>query len=134
MGIWKAWLGDAKGNEWPLGWNSPIRGPVHPKFVPIAEPSGLGWLDGFDELLCRCGLFSNGAPDFDERGVLLHPLHGRIANRPAHRLSVETDFGRRRNSRCRRRGRMPVSLSKAAADIDRATASRRSRESKSWTR
>jgi hypothetical protein len=91
MGIWKMWTKDAAGSDWQLGWNSPVRGPVHPKFVPIGEPSGLGWLDGFDELLCRCGLFSNGAPDFDERGVLLHPLHGRIANRPAHRLIVESD-------------------------------------------
>jgi hypothetical protein len=64
---------------------------VHPKFVSLGEPSGLGWLDGFDELLCRCGLFSNGAPDFDSRGSLVHPLHGRIANQPAHRLVVESD-------------------------------------------
>jgi galactose mutarotase-like enzyme len=91
MGIWKIWSRDADGSDWQLGWNSPVRGPVHPKLVPIGEPSGLGWLDGFDELLCRCGLFSNGAPDFSERGVLLNPLHGRIANRPAHRLTVETD-------------------------------------------
>ena len=91
MGIWKLWPHGANGNEWQIGWNSPVRGPVHPKFVPIGEPSGLGWLDGFDELLCRCGLYSNGAPDFDERGVLRHPLHGRIANRPAHWLSVECD-------------------------------------------
>ncbi|HEV3416359.1 MAG TPA: aldose 1-epimerase family protein [Pirellulales bacterium] len=86
MGVWKAWHGD-----WQIGWNSPVRGPVHPKFVPLAEPRGLGWLDGFDELLCRCGLFSNGAPDFDARGALLYPLHGRIANQPAHRLIVEAD-------------------------------------------
>ncbi len=86
MGIWKAWVGD-----WQVGWNSPVCGPAHPKFVPLGEPSGLGWLDGFDELLCRCGLFSNGAPDFDSGGKLLHPLHGRIANRPAHRLRVESD-------------------------------------------
>ena len=64
---------------------------MHPRFVPIAEPSGLGWLDGFDELLVRCGLLSNGAPEFDGRGALLYPLHGRIANRPAHRLIVEAD-------------------------------------------
>ena len=47
--------------------------PVHPAFVPIAEPSGVGWLSGFDELMCRCGLESNGAPDFDERGQLAFP-------------------------------------------------------------
>jgi hypothetical protein len=57
----------------------------------VTEPSGLGWLDGFDELLCRCGLVSNGAPQFDARGRLQYPLHGRIANLPAHRLVVEAD-------------------------------------------
>src|SRR5437667_11984887 len=31
-----------------IGWKSPIRGPVHPAFVDLGEPSGLGWLDGFD--------------------------------------------------------------------------------------
>ena len=49
-----------------LGWKSPVHGPVHPNFVPLNEPSGLGWLDGFDELFVRCGLESNGAPDFDD--------------------------------------------------------------------
>jgi len=87
MGIWKAWLGD----EFPLGWNSPVRGPVHPALVPLMEPSGLGWLDGFDELLCRCGLVSNGAPEFDDLGRLQYPLHGRIANRPADEVRVEID-------------------------------------------
>ena len=86
MGLWKAWLGGEQ-----IGWQSPVRGPVHPKFVPLAEPSGLGWLDGFDELLVRCGLESNGAPDFDEAGRLIHGLHGRIANRPAHRVDVSID-------------------------------------------
>jgi hypothetical protein len=86
MGVWKAWLGD-----WEIGWRSPVRGPVHPKFVPIADPTGLGWLDGFDELVCRCGLSSNGAPDFNSQGRLTWPLHGRIANLPAHELTVECD-------------------------------------------
>lgn len=86
MGIWRAWV---DGRE--LGWKSPVRGPVHPCFVPLAEASGLGWLSGFDELMCRCGLESNGAPDFDDRGILRYPLHGRIANRPAHRLDVVVD-------------------------------------------
>jgi hypothetical protein len=86
MGIWKAWWGDLE-----LGWKSPARGPVHPKFVPLFEPGGLGWLRGFDELLCRCGLESNGAPEWDEHGQLAWPLHGRIANLPAHELAVEID-------------------------------------------
>jgi hypothetical protein len=86
MGIWKAWLGDFE-----LGWRSPVKGPVHPQFVPLMEPSGIGWLRGFDELLVRCGLESNGAPDFGENGALVYPLHGRIANLPAQRVEVEID-------------------------------------------
>lgn len=81
----------ATANDRMLGWRSPVRGPVHPRFVPIAEPGGLGWLDGFDELLVRCGLHSNGAPEFDDNGTLMHPLHGRIANRPARRVTVTVD-------------------------------------------
>jgi hypothetical protein len=90
MGIWAMWLGELR-----IGWQSPVRGPVHPKFVPLAEPSGLGWLDGFDELLCRCGLVSNGAPEFDERGQLRYGLHGRIANLPARKveLAIADDTG-----------------------------------------
>ena len=86
MGIWKARIGDET-----LGWRSPVRGPVHPKFVPLFDPSGLGWLEGFDELVVRCGLESNGAPEFDEQGHLRYPLHGRIANRPAYQVEVTVD-------------------------------------------
>ena len=39
----------------------------------------------------RCGLLSNGAPQFDSHGTLQYPLHGRIANLPAHRVVVEAD-------------------------------------------
>ena len=38
----------------------------------MGEPSGLGWLDGFDELLVRCGLESNGAPEFDADGRVVY--------------------------------------------------------------
>jgi hypothetical protein len=86
MGVWRIASGDRV-----LGWQSPVRGPVHPAFVPVAESGGLGWLTGFDELMCRCGLESNGAPDFDDRGTLLFPLHGRIANLPAHELHLTID-------------------------------------------
>lgn len=86
MGIWQARHADLT-----LGWQAPVKGPVHPKFVPIAEPNGLGWLRGFDELICRCGLESNGGPDFDEAGKLVSPLHGRIANLPAHKVEVSID-------------------------------------------
>lgn len=87
MGIWRVNSRSAG----TLGWQSPIRGPVHPQFVPITDSSGLGWLEGFDELVVRCGLESNGAPEFDDSGRLLYPLHGRIANRPAHFVEVTVD-------------------------------------------
>jgi hypothetical protein len=87
MSLWKASL-----PGFAVGWKSPVRGPVHPALVDLGEPSGLGWLDGFDELLVRCGLESNGAPEFDEEsGRLKYPLHGRIANKPAHEISVSFD-------------------------------------------
>lgn len=73
------------------GWKSPVDGPIHPQWVPIAEPSGLGWLDGFDELLVRCGLRNFGAPDFAPNGQLSYPLHGRIGNIPAANVEVEVD-------------------------------------------
>jgi hypothetical protein len=93
MGIWRVIpLND---RELPVvSWKSPVRGPVHPAFVDLGEPSGLGWLDGFDELFVRCGLENNGAPDFDAKtGRLIYPLHGRIANKPAHQvdLAIDTD-------------------------------------------
>ena len=86
MSLWKAWSA-----EMEYGWKSPVQGPVHPSFVPLMEPSGLGWLDGFDELLVRCGLESNGAPEDDEKGKLRYPLHGRIGNKPARKVSLEVD-------------------------------------------
>jgi Domain of unknown function (DUF4432) len=85
MGIWKIWV-----DEIEVGWKSPVRGPVHPMYVPLFEPGGLGWLEGFDEALCRCGLTSNGAPEFDSDGKLVYPLHGRIANLPAQDVAVST--------------------------------------------
>ncbi|MDG2469959.1 MAG: aldose 1-epimerase family protein [Pirellulaceae bacterium] len=83
MNIWKVWTG-----KFEFGWKSPVKGPVHPNWVETMEPGGLGWLDGFDELLVRCGLESNGAPEFDQQGRLQYPLHGRIANLPAEKLTV----------------------------------------------
>ncbi|MDA8745751.1 aldose 1-epimerase family protein [Rubripirellula amarantea] len=84
MSIWRLESGGID-----FGWKSPIAGPVHPSHVPIFDPSGLGWLEGFDEFVVRCGLESNGAPEHDDSGRLLYPLHGRIANLPATSLSIE---------------------------------------------
>lgn len=90
MGIWQ---GRYRGLY--LGWRAPLRGPVHPKFVQTGDRGDIGWLTGFDEWLCRCGLASNGPPGEDvytdgkgrpRREKL--SLHGRIANQPAHYVEV----------------------------------------------
>ncbi len=92
MGLWKGWY---DGNR--IGWDSPIAdGPVHPSLVNLAAAGGLGWLDGFDELLARCGLENNGAPfevkDTHADGTESHTtfgLHGKIANIPASYVMVQ---------------------------------------------
>jgi galactose mutarotase-like enzyme len=88
MGIWRA---ESRGKT--LGWNSPVRMPVHPAFVDQGDRGGLGWLHGFNELLCRCGLAWMGPPG-DDRGQPL-TLHGRIANLPANyvKLVATNDHG-----------------------------------------
>jgi hypothetical protein len=86
MGIWRITTAATV-----FGWKSPVDGPVHPALVPISDGDGLGWLEGFDELVVRCGLESNGAPDRADDGSMRYPLHGRIANLPATNLSVQVD-------------------------------------------
>ncbi|MBM4072866.1 MAG: DUF4432 family protein [Planctomycetes bacterium] len=94
MGLWQ---GHYRGNF--LGWRAPVHGPVHPAFVNQAGRGGLGWLAGFDEWLCRCGLASNGPPGEDaytdragrsRKDILT--LHGRIANTPAHHVEVRVNL------------------------------------------
>lgn len=86
MAIWQVRAGGID-----FGWRSPVDGPVHPTWVPIDSADGLGWLEGFDELVVRCGLESNGAPEKADDGSVRYPLHGRIANLPSTGLSVEVN-------------------------------------------
>lgn len=91
---------NARCGEVTIGWSSPVRTPVHPQFANLSARNGLGWLDGFNELLCRCGLASNGPPGIDEgaRSPIESglTLHGCIANTPTHRVEVgfDEDHGR----------------------------------------
>lgn len=90
MGVWRA-----RYHNVPVGWESPVRLPVHPRYVQPDLRNGLGWLDGFNELLCRCGLAFNGPPGIDPgaRSPIESQLtlHGRIANLPAHHVGVRID-------------------------------------------
>jgi hypothetical protein len=87
MGLWK---GRYRGHS--VGWDSPVNdGPVNPAFVNLMNWGGLGWLEGFDELLARCGLEHNGAPYTE--GHTTYGLHGKIANIPAHFVAVHIGDG-----------------------------------------
>ena len=91
MGLWR---GSFQGI--PIGWDSPVKLPVNPAFVNQTERGGLGWLSGFNELLCRCGLSFMGPPgrdtDFHDHPILGElTLHGKIANLPAHKVEVTAD-------------------------------------------
>jgi galactose mutarotase-like enzyme len=91
MGLWKGTFGGKN-----LGWQSPVRFPVHPSLVNLADQRDTGWLTGFNELMCRCGLHSFGAPSatYSEDGTVIErptTLHGRVANLPAHFVSTKVD-------------------------------------------
>ena len=93
MGIWRG-----RYHDLDVGWQAPVPGPVHPGFVNLQDRGGLGWLTGFDEVIVRCGLDSNGAPGTDvvlnNNGVPSEvelTLHGRIANTPASRVEVRIE-------------------------------------------
>jgi hypothetical protein len=72
-----------------LGWDSPVNEVVNPAFIGLNGRGGVGWLEGFNELVTRCGYEWVGHPGMDQ-GVML-PLHGLAANIPASRvvLSIE---------------------------------------------
>lgn len=78
-----------------LSWNSPVRQVVHPQFVNLESRGGLGWLEGFNEWLVRCGLEFAGGPGRDKfttnTGTVAEmdlTLHGKIANTPASEVEL----------------------------------------------
>lgn len=93
MGIWSVHDGDIR-----IGWDSPVKEIVHPAFVSLPSRGGLGWLEGFGEFLCRCGLENNGHPGKDtikdntgaESSTDL-TLHGKQAYLPAEQVEVTID-------------------------------------------
>ncbi|MEM2843767.1 MAG: aldose 1-epimerase family protein, partial [Candidatus Bathyarchaeia archaeon] len=85
MGVWKSWFKGVR-----LGWDSPVKSLVNPNFINLEARGGLGWLEGFNEWIVRCGLESFGEPGpdviIDDKGnkkEVMLTLHGKIANIPA---------------------------------------------------
>lgn len=84
--------------ELVLGWNSPVKEVVHPQFINLQSRGGLGWLEGFNEWMVRCGLESAGHPGKDEfinnvgdKVDMDLSLHGKIGNLPASKVTVSVD-------------------------------------------
>ena len=93
MGIIQVTAGDVV-----LKWDSPVKETVNPQFVNLSSRGGLGWLEGFNEFMCRCGLESNGHPGTDtfinnvgDKAEMELTLHGKIANIPARNVEVIVD-------------------------------------------
>jgi Domain of unknown function (DUF4432) len=81
-----------------LGWNSPVKEVVHPRLINLESRGGLGWLEGFNEWMVRCGLEHNGHPGLDkfinnvgDEATMELTLHGKIANIPASEVEVVID-------------------------------------------
>ncbi|MHC4172493.1 MAG: aldose 1-epimerase family protein [Planctomycetota bacterium] len=90
MSIQQVLMGDLR-----LGWDSPVKTLVHPKYINLHTRQGLGWLEGFNEWIVRCGLEFLGAPGTDEfidntgkKAKMDLTLHGKIGNIPASRVEV----------------------------------------------
>jgi hypothetical protein len=90
MGVLSVAMGDLK-----LGWRSPVTEVVHPRHINLQLRGGLGWLEGFNEWLARCGLENTGQAGKDEiinnvgdKQVVDLTLHGKIANIPASEVEV----------------------------------------------
>jgi len=93
MGVLQASMEDVV-----LGWDSPVKEVVHPQFIRLEDRGGLGWLEGFNEWMVRCGLESNGHPGTDrfinnvgDEATMDLTLHGKIANIPASEVEVVID-------------------------------------------
>jgi len=106
MSIQQVLMGDLR-----LGWDSPVKGLVHPKYINLHTRQGLGWLEGFNEWMVRCGLEFFGAPGTDEfidntgkKARMDLTLHGKIGNTPASQVEVIVE--RRPPYRIRIRGRV----------------------------
>ncbi len=91
MGILSVAMGDLK-----LGWKSPVTEIVHPRHINLNLRGGLGWLEGFNEWLCRCGLENTGQAGQDEiinnvgdKQTVDLTLHGKIANIPASEVEID---------------------------------------------
>lgn len=90
MSILEVVAGDVR-----LGWNSPVKDVVNPQFINLESRGGLGWLEGFNEWMVRCGLEFAGHPGMDkfttntgDTAEMMLTLHGKLGNIPASKVEI----------------------------------------------
>lgn len=90
MSIYEVRRGDIR-----LGWDSPVKELVHPQYINLDSRGGLGWLEGFNEWMVRCGLEFAGHPGTDsfttntgDTAEMDLTLHGKVGNIPASEVEV----------------------------------------------
>lgn len=70
-----------------MGWDSPVKEVVNPAYINLDSRSGLGWLEGFNEMMVRCGYeWAGHAVTTDKQ---IYTLHGKAGNTPASKVEVE---------------------------------------------
>ena len=86
---------DSKTGERVFGWDSPVQEVVHPSLMDLESRGGLGWLEGFNEWMVRCGLEFAGHPGKDkfinntgDEAEMDLTLHGKIGNIPASEVEL----------------------------------------------
>lgn len=72
-----------------LGWDSPVEEIVHPNNINLESRGGNGWLDGFNEMMVRCGFEWTGHAV--QADGMMYTLHGRAQNTPVSKLFVDIE-------------------------------------------
>lgn len=80
---------EVRSNGTRFGWKNPVDEIVNPAYMNLEMHNGLGWLDGFNEMMVRCGYEWTGHAG-EENGVM-YSLHGRAGNTPASKVVVTID-------------------------------------------
>jgi len=70
-----------------MGWDSPVKEVVNPAFINLESRNGAGWLEGFNEMMVRCGYEWTGHPVSADGQI--YTLHGKAGNTPASQVEVE---------------------------------------------
>ena len=110
MSVYEVHMGDMR-----LGWDSPAKGPVHPKYINPNSRQGLGRLEALNEWMVRCGLEFFGGLGDDEfidntgkKATMDLTLHGKIGDIPASQVEVVVE--REAPYRIKVRGRVDEAL------------------------